>query len=626
VADALVDDDDVIIDSNRNGTGRGTTRIRRGGIDHIAIDPATGDIVFTTAGVERGRITAAGGTSGVIGGAAVSSPFVSNFGPTSITIPATKFNVKADNSTDDTAAVQAALDAAQVNPYGASNINDYRSIIVQLPPGNIKLNGTIKMHANTILRGHGPFGTLLVTGGSADGIQLSTGNEVSCEVRDLGIVMGNGSDTTNVGINFQQTGQASGLGDSRHCFENLVILFGATALRFQSSTENRVTDCSFYYQTPASGHSAFDVFGTDCMVERLTVANVRGSNGSGIRWASSNSRAHNIKIFGNGGGTPQPALLVIGQRNQFHGIEVQDYSGTAALEDDQGKNVFDGVVIDSCNGSAMYFQGASTLRNVLVTNRGGAFTTAACLFTASASGLDIELNPDNIANVWNGSSRGAGDRIKLLGVTPTNPAYAATITPDPARHDVYTLATITGNLTIANPSPTNGNLPYDTRLRFVLPVDATGGYTLAFGTAYKLKGAVPPLPVNQTVAIDFFYDGTNWQETSRSRLGNLDGSQTVAFASSITPDPYAGGYVVVGTLTGAMTVNNPAAGALFSGMRLGFQFIQDGSGGHTVTWGTQYKGVTGSTVSTTANTTTTLWFIYDSSSGLQPMGGVVTHT
>ena len=94
-------------------------------------------------------------------------------------------------------------------------------------------------------------------------------------------------------------------------------------------------------------------------------------------------------------------------------------------------------------------------------------------------------------------------------------AYATTITPNAEGPILTKVATITGNLTIANPTGTP--FPGRTTLSFYLPVDATGGYTLAFGTTYKLVGgAAPALTANTTVQISFAYDGTNWRETARS--------------------------------------------------------------------------------------------------------------
>jgi hypothetical protein len=91
-------------------------------------------------------------------------------------------------------------------------------------------------------------------------------------------------------------------------------------------------------------------------------------------------------------------------------------------------------------------------------------------------------------------------------------------------------------------------------------------------------------------------------------INSLLGVQNVAYAASITPDPYLGGTVIVGMLTNTITVNAVAAAGLFKGMRVGFQFTQDGSG-HAVTFDGQYK--TSAAIPTTANSVTVIQFEYD---------------
>jgi hypothetical protein len=90
----------------------------------------------------------------------------------------------------------------------------------------------------------------------------------------------------------------------------------------------------------------------------------------------------------------------------------------------------------------------------------------------------------------------------------------------------------------------------------------------------------------------------------------LLGTQSVTYATPITPDPYLGGTVLVGTLTGDITVNAVATAGLFSGMRVGFQFTQDGTG-RTVTFNSQYK--TSAAIPTTPSSVTRIQFEWDGS-------------
>jgi hypothetical protein len=78
--------------------------------------------------------------------------------------------------------------------------------------------------------------------------------------------------------------------------------------------------------------------------------------------------------------------------------------------------------------------------------------------------------------------------------------------------------------------------------------------------------------------------------------------QQVAYAASITPDPYLGGFIDVAPLTGPVMIDNPANG--HAGSRLTFRLPQDTAGGRTVTWGTAYALT--SSLPTVPSTTVTI--------------------
>ena len=68
-------------------------------------------------------------------------------------------------------------------------------------------------------------------------------------------------------------------------------------------------------------------------------------------------------------------------------------------------------------------------------------------------------------------------------------------------------------------------------------------------------------------------------------INNEAGTQRIAYAATITPNPYDGGTVLV-DLTGNITVANPADG--HTGSRLTFILTQDATGSRTVAWGANY--------------------------------------
>jgi hypothetical protein len=463
-----------------------------------------------------------------------------------VVIDAAAYGVKADNTTDDTAAIQAAIDAAASPALYSLTGNDQPAATVLLPRGRMVIKSPgLKLPPNVVLRGRGPANTYLVYNGSngtantdvAPGstnaaILLKTGAEVQCEVRDLGIILNRSTfGTGDDGINFTQTGGASILGDTRHVIENVVIVGGRYSLILNGGTECRVRNVAAYRQNGGTYGCAW-IAGTDHFFDSLTIAQPSSStNGnSALRLQTSNTRFINCKVFG-GGGTN--AINDVGYRNQYVGCEVQDYNGTGMSV---GESSVIGGTIDSCLVGLVCTlpstSGTAFVRGLRVFNRaGGAYSMNYALDLGNGYNADIDIkvgysgsnSPVAVTALFKNSPQtGAGNRVRINGDggTTTQAAYAATYTPDPTVATRHYLATATGNVTIANPvsaAITNRFAYVGMEMEFVIPVDATGGYTLAFGTAYKLVGATAPaMGASTVVGIRFRYDGTNWRELGRS--------------------------------------------------------------------------------------------------------------
>ncbi|MGE5612707.1 MAG: right-handed parallel beta-helix repeat-containing protein [Bacillota bacterium] len=90
------------------------------------------------------------------------------------------------------------------------------------------------------------------------------------------------------------------------------------------------------------------------------------------------------------------------------------------------------------------------------------------------------------------------------------------------------------------------------------------------------------------------------------RLGAMGGRQQVAYAATLTPNPY-NGEIFATTLTGNVTIANPVY--KHEGQRLTLELTQDGTGGRTVTFGSRFR--TSGAITTTANTLTTIHFEFD---------------
>ena len=86
-----------------------------------------------------------------------------------------------------------------------------------------------------------------------------------------------------------------------------------------------------------------------------------------------------------------------------------------------------------------------------------------------------------------------------------------------------------------------------------------------------------------------------------------DAVQYPAFASTFTPDPFAGG-TIEQTLTGNTTINPPVLSG-FVGQKMRFIWTQDATGGRTVTFTAAYR--TNWTPTTTAGVTNIIDFVFD---------------
>lgn len=126
-------------------------------------------------------------------------------------------------------------------------------------------------------------------------------------------------------------------------------------------------------------------------------------------------------------------------------------------------------VVDSVSQiTATVPQGASSGPLVVTTAGGDA--------TASFSAMDADVYL-SAANLF----------TKRQAVAPVTLAYAASVAPDLSLSNSF-LMTLTGSLTLDNPT----NLVAGASFTFTLSQDATGGRTIAFGTAYKFPGGTAP--------------------------------------------------------------------------------------------------------------------------------------
>jgi polygalacturonase len=340
-------------------------------------------------------------------------------------VDARDYGVVFDNTTDDTAALQAAIDACVLEDYlGSAVTNDWPAKTLVLPAGRAKITGPLLLPANITIRGHGPSSTYIAQYAAENAFELATGGEVQTQIRDLGII---GQHASATGITLTQSGAPSILGDAAHQIDNVMMVGGKRALKVEGSTEGRFSNILAYRQTPLNGDAAIYILGTDHMVERVTVAQPQYSGGGGggfggaaLRANTSNTRFVNIKVFGgNASGASEPmqgAFMLIGQRNTITGLEVQDYAGGSGIEDHQGLSNYTNVVLDSCYGFGVDCSGEIMITNLLIVNRaGGAFTMPTALDIANGSGAIVDARVEGVASNFAGGQDGTGNFITING-------------------------------------------------------------------------------------------------------------------------------------------------------------------------------------------------------------------
>lgn len=94
--------------------------------------------------------------------------------------------------------------------------------------------------------------------------------------------------------------------------------------------------------------------------------------------------------------------------------------------------------------------------------------------------------------------------------------------------------------------------------------------------------------------------------------------QSVAYASEVAIEPSKGGQIVIGELTGTITIKNPPVAEKVIGRVFTLYFTQDATG-HAATFGTEYKTVT-TPVSATASKQSTVQLVWNGSKYIQ-VGG-----
>lgn len=266
-----------------------------------------------------------------------------------------------------------------------------------------------------------------------------------------------------------------------------------------------------------------------------------------------------------------------------------------------GKAVLAGSVTNV--GNATVLLSASTTNFVEWDPVAGTFSTNTTGFTAGRMPL---------YTVVTGASSVTSYTDQRAGAAPVQPRISfsvaggvnVTLSNAQARADIIELTgAITANIAVI--------FPTQPRL-YALLNNTTGAFKL---TARTSAGSGVQLPRGQRVMV--YVDGTDVQPLTVPAF-----AQSLAYAAAITVDASKGERIVVGALTGALTINAPTNPQL--GAALEFAFLQDGTGGRVITWNAAFKKAADG--AGTANQRASTRYLYDGTNWIQQGGALAWFT
>lgn len=154
------------------------------------------------------------------------------------------WGAKGNGTTDDTAAIQAAIDAM---PLGVSiNNSTKKTGKLVLPSGKYKISTSLKLRAGMVLEGSGVDSTVIYNSTTTlDSIQCDptiSGSGRRIAIRNL-TIQGNASATAGCGINIDDTIG----GGSSFILENIVVYGHFNGFRWHDSVVSEIIHCIAFY-------------------------------------------------------------------------------------------------------------------------------------------------------------------------------------------------------------------------------------------------------------------------------------------------------------------------------------------------------------------------------------------
>jgi hypothetical protein len=221
-------------------------------------------------------------------------------------------------------------------------------------------------------------------------------------------------------------------------------------------------------------------------------------------------------------------------------------------------------------------------------------------------GVRLWLNDEDIEYVFDGTSWVVYPIVGLLSKSVAG-GSDVTLSGAEARNQILELAgALTANINVIMPAA-----PWE----WIVYNNTSGAFTLTVKTTSGTGVAV-----TQGKRALLYADGTNVVQglTDPTELPT-GAAQSIAYAATITPDARLSERVIVGALTGNLTINaptNPRTGAM-----LVFSFAQDATGGRTMSWNSVFrKAADGAGAANQKGATS---FVYDGANWVQ-VGGALS--
>lgn len=429
-----------------------------------------------------------------------------------------------DGTTDDTTAVQAALDAAGVAAAAAAALiaDDQATrgmhVTVYISPGKAYVTSGVTVPSMVKVTGGG---ALIHKAGSGDHlVQLADADTHSVWLDGISLYGQSGSQTSAVdGIHFDNSTAASISLNPTHRITNVHVAYvkGVGIYLSYNTRRTFVDRCSVYY----ADSYGMNLEGADSMISNVDV----GQSGvTGVRVAGTGYLLSQVKSWfsgridnvGNG-------FLIFGdsmslsncwsQDNMGHGFQVFRSGHTiTGLQMDNCVSDNDNAALTTFGGFSLSNVSKAMIRGQVRTFTGGrngvpvyglnlAGGTTGCDIRLSVSGtssFEVQTSTDNKNNHIEVNGREGVVVSSTAGTYTFNALAAETHFIAPA-----------GNMTISNPSRKPGGM----RLRFVVTNNGTPGHTITFGSDFKTNWT-PDTGANKTNIAEFISDGTFWWQTS----------------------------------------------------------------------------------------------------------------